>query len=227
MRDKIEEKLLGRHRNFLSYCKESGKKFVSELDREDFIAYRVEYSLTREQVERIKKLLGFQERRSVTKISSPQNISVGLNACVPSAKNLRFAKKKLGEFLCETALKYDPRIDLFSDFLMTKNLFRGLPEELADKRVQPFLRVCGFKDSEFFTALPDKLTFAEFPAYLVENSIDFDTDKLKNFINALRFDVKAEAKKLSSLCSKVSENLRSYAVEPKENHLKRLERNSA
>lgn len=51
----IEEKLFGQHNDFLRYCKEAGKKFVSESDREDFIAYRAEYSLTREQVEQIKK----------------------------------------------------------------------------------------------------------------------------------------------------------------------------
>lgn len=58
----IEEKLFGQHEDFLKYCRESGKKFVDELDREDFIAYRAEYSVPREKVEQIKNLLGFRER---------------------------------------------------------------------------------------------------------------------------------------------------------------------
>ena len=58
----IKEKLLG-YEDFLSYCKESGKRFVDELDREDFIAYRAEYSVSHEQVEQIKKLLGFREHK--------------------------------------------------------------------------------------------------------------------------------------------------------------------
>lgn len=44
--------------------------------------------------------------------------------------------------------------------------------------------------------LPEDLTLAEFPEYLAENSIDFAADSLKNFIDALRFDVRAEAKKI-------------------------------
>ena len=68
----IEEKLLG-YKDFLRYCKESGKRFVNELDREDFIAYRAEYSVPREQVEQIKALLNFQEQKSSEEILSSQN----------------------------------------------------------------------------------------------------------------------------------------------------------
>ena len=50
----IEEKLFG-HEDFLMYCKEAGKRFVGKLDREDFIAYRAEYSVPREQVEQISR----------------------------------------------------------------------------------------------------------------------------------------------------------------------------
>ena len=69
----IEEKLFV-YEDFLRYCKESGKRFVNELDREDFIAYRAEYSVPREQVEQIKKLLDFQEQKTVEEISLTQNI---------------------------------------------------------------------------------------------------------------------------------------------------------
>ena len=68
LHDLIEEKLFG-YENFRRYCKESGKKFVSELDREDFIAYRAEYSVPREQIEQIKNLLGFQEQKPSEEIS--------------------------------------------------------------------------------------------------------------------------------------------------------------
>ena len=64
----IEEKLFG-HENFLRYCKESDKKFVEELDREDFIAYRAEYSVPREQIEQLKIQLGFDEQKSAEKNS--------------------------------------------------------------------------------------------------------------------------------------------------------------
>ena len=65
----IAEKLFGRHEDFLKYCKEAGKKFVDELDREDFIAYRSEYSVAREEIEQIKILLDFQEHSPQKNIS--------------------------------------------------------------------------------------------------------------------------------------------------------------
>ena len=60
-RNLIANKLDARHENFLRYCDEAGKKFVNELDGADFIAYRTEYSATREDVERLKMLLDFRE----------------------------------------------------------------------------------------------------------------------------------------------------------------------
>lgn len=69
----IEEQLSGQYRNFLKYCQEAGKHFVDELDREDFIAYRAEYSVPREQVEQIKALLNLQEQKSSEEILPPQN----------------------------------------------------------------------------------------------------------------------------------------------------------
>lgn len=71
----IEEKLFGQHESFLKYCQEAGKKVVDELDREDFIAYRSEYAVSRKQVEQIKALLNFQEKKHGEEISPPQNIS--------------------------------------------------------------------------------------------------------------------------------------------------------
>lgn len=72
----IEEKLFV-YEDFLRYCKEAGKRFVNELDREDFIAYRAEYSVPREQVEQIKALLNFQVQKSSEEILPPQNNFVG------------------------------------------------------------------------------------------------------------------------------------------------------
>ena len=65
----IAEKLFGRHEDFLRYCEEAGKQFVDELDREDFIAYRSEYSVAREEIEQIKILLNFQEQSPQKNIS--------------------------------------------------------------------------------------------------------------------------------------------------------------
>lgn len=70
----IEEKLSGRYRNFLKYCRESGKNFVEELDREDFIAYRSEYDVSHEDIKQLKNLLDFQEKISTEEISSTQDV---------------------------------------------------------------------------------------------------------------------------------------------------------
>ncbi len=78
----IKEKLFGQDESFFKYCRESGKKFVDELDREDFIAYRAEYAVPRAQIIRLQNVLGFRERRFAGKIPPPQDVSDGLNAFV-------------------------------------------------------------------------------------------------------------------------------------------------
>ena len=276
----IKEKLSEQHESFLKYCQEAGKKFVDELDREDFIAYRSEYAVSREQVEHIKILLNFQEQESVEKISPPQNIfddsevilqdyfkitdlapyeniliseldfNVRVHNCLSfngyrtlaellkssrqklsglknfgqgsfdnliatlkkfltprkkkiPAEALRLANEELDEFLRNAALNHAPQIDLiilalkkFSDSVTIKNAFRDLPEEFKDKRVRPFLLACDLENADFFAALPHNFMLAELPEYLAENSIEFDADKLKKFVDALRFDVRACAKKI-------------------------------
>jgi len=275
----IEEKLFV-YEDFLRYCKESGKRFVNELDREDFIAYRAEYSVPREQVEQIKALLNFQEQKSSEEILPPQNnfdgqedslqkylkidalspyenvlisemdFNARVQNCLSSngyrtlaellkssqqelsslrnfgkgsfdnlistlknffalqrkeitTETLRLANEELDEFLRNAALNHSPQIYLiiaafekFSDLVTIKSAFRNLPEEFRDKRAQPFLLACGLKKNNFFVDLPDDLTLAELPEYFAENAIDFDIDELKNFISALRFDVRACAKKI-------------------------------
>ena len=279
----IEKKLLG-YEDFLKYCEESGKKFIDELDKEDFIAYRAEYSVSREQVEKIKNLLDFQEHKPAEEISQPQNISNELDVIDESLKNyfniddlspyekvlisdldfntrvqrclkfngyrtladilivsqrnfhglrnfgqgsfknfistlknfftlqkketsqeiLQLANEELDEFLRNAALSHDPQIDLiilafekFSTTVTIKSLFRDLPDEFKNKRVQPFLLACDFEDANFFLiGLPEDLTLAEFLEYIAENSIYFDVNNLKNFANELHFNLKACAKKI-------------------------------
>lgn len=277
----IEEKLFGQHEGFLKYCQEAGKKFVDELDREDFIAYRSEYAVSRKQIEQIKALLNFQERKYGEEISLPQNISdvpndslqnyfgiddlssyeniliseidfnVRVQRClkfnsyktladilrvsqkdffslrnfgqgsfdnlistlkkffippkkVISGKALRLANEELDEFLRNAALNHAPQIDLiisafekFSNFVTAKNFFRDLPDDFKDKRARPFLLACGYE-----VDLPEDLTLAELPAYLIENTIPFDADNLRDFIKELRFDVKAYTKKITSILFK-------------------------
>lgn len=197
----IEEKLFG-HEKFLRYCKESGKKFVAELDREDFIAYRAEYSLPREQIEQLKNQLDFRERSSARKNSSNQGDFFNLHKQKLPSNVLHRAGEELGEFLRNAALNHAPQVDLiiaafekFSASLTVKKLFRDLPAEIKNKRVNLFLRVCGLK-RVFFVNLPDDLTFAELPEYLAKKNINFDADKLKNFTDELHFDVRAGAKKI-------------------------------
>ena len=364
----IEEKLSGQHENFLKYCQEAGKKLVDELDREDFIAYRSEYAVSRKQVEQIKTLLNFQEQKSVEKISPPQdifddsevilqnyfkipdlapyeniliadlnfsarvrhclrrssyrtlaellkssqqklsdlknfgqssfdnllltlkdffsarsenifdepedslqkyfkidnlapyknvliadlNFNVRVQRCLSfngyktlaellkssqqgllclrrlgkgafnnilstlkkffdsrrkkiPAKNLRLANEELDEFLRNAALRHDPQIDLiiaafekFSDSVIIKNAFRDLPEEFRDKRAQPFLLACGLEDVKFFVDLPDDLTLADFPKWLVENGLTFNEDELINFVDGLNVDLRDFAKKITA-----------------------------
>lgn len=272
----IEEKLFGQHESFLKYCQEAGKKVVDELDKEDFIAYRSEYAVSRKQVEQIKALLNFQEKKHDEEIYPPQNISdvpddslqnyfgiddlssyeniliseidfnVRVQRClkfnsyktladilrvsqkdffslrnfgqgsfdnliaplkkffipkkkVISWKTLRLANEELDEFLRNAALNHAPQIDLiiasfeeFSISVTTKNLFRDLPDDFKDKRARPFFMACGYE-----VDLPDDLKLDELPAYISENSLDFDNDKLKDFAKALRFDLRACTKKIS------------------------------
>ena len=68
----IADKLNARHEDFLRYCSEAGKNFVDELDEEDFIAYRTEYSVAREDVERLKMLLDFRAPLPNEKFSASQ-----------------------------------------------------------------------------------------------------------------------------------------------------------
>lgn len=72
----IKERLLGRYPKFLQYCKESGKYFVNELDREDFITYRAEFSVSHNQIEQLKKILGFRDPLPGNEIVSPRNAEV-------------------------------------------------------------------------------------------------------------------------------------------------------
>lgn len=78
----IKDKLFGKDEKFFQYCKESGKQFVDELDREDFIAYRAEYAVSRAQIVRLKNVLGFRERRATERIPLPRDVSDGLHAFV-------------------------------------------------------------------------------------------------------------------------------------------------
>ena len=273
----IKERIVG-YEDFLNYCKESGKRFVDELDREDFIAYRAEYSVPRERVEQIKKLLGFREHKSAEKFSAPQDVSDNLAASDASlgkwfgvvdlspykdvliadmafnnrvknrlssngyrtlaellkssrqeisdwknfgkkslanlfatlkdffdsrketcpANAFQLANEGLDKFLRNAALNHAPQIDLiitafekFCASVTIKDFFRNLPDEFKSKRARPFLTACGLR-----VALPDDLTLAELIEFLSENRIDFEDDKLKHFVTALRFDVRACAKRI-------------------------------
>lgn len=373
----IEEKLSGQYKNFLKYCQEAGKRFVNELNREDFIAYRAEYSVPREEIKQIKNLLDFQEKNfgdSGEKVPLSQNIfdnpegtlqdyfeivdlkpyrnilissleidsfvkcllslqgyktvdelliipledllrdfgqkflnnlletlknfcfvqekkpseeislsqsisdvaedslqkyfkvdnlapyeniliseldfNVRVYNCLNSngyktlaellkssqqqlsgfrnfgqgsfnsllatlrkffdsqrkkipAKTLHFVNEELDEFLREAALNHDPQVDLiisafekFSASLKTKVIFKSLPDELKNKKAKFLLYACGFDYVDFFDELPEDLTLAEFPEYLVENSLTFQADELKNFSNELNFNMRDYAQKI-------------------------------
>lgn len=276
----IEEKLRRQYENFLKYCKEAGKRFVDELDKEDFIAYRSEYSVAREQIAELKKLLDFQEQRPAEKISPLKNVSgemeeslqkyfkitdlapyenilvaeLDFNARVQHCLKrngyrtlaellrvskqdffrwkefgqvslahllatlqkffaarrksipitaIRLANEELDEFLRDAALNHDSQIDLiiaafenFSASVTMKNLFRNLPDEIKNKRARPFLRACGLEYAKFFKMLPEDLTLANLAEYVADNNLRFEAEEIKNFVEELRFEVRACTKKI-------------------------------
>ena len=56
-RVEIKDKLQNSYKNFLQYCSETRKNFVDELSAEDFIAYRTEYSVSKEEIEQLKSFI--------------------------------------------------------------------------------------------------------------------------------------------------------------------------
>lgn len=57
----IETKLQDHYKSFLDYCNGADKFFIDELSEIDFIAYRAKYSISREEVEKIKNFLTSSE----------------------------------------------------------------------------------------------------------------------------------------------------------------------
>ena len=119
-----------------------------------------------------------------------------------SLKAVRRIKAELGDFLCDAVSNHDPQVtsviaalEKFSAFVTVKNLFRDLPEGVRNKRARLFLRACNLEYAAFFDTLPEELTIPELPKYLYENSSGFDSDTLKKFNAALRFDVRTCARK--------------------------------
>ena len=202
----IEEKLCGRYENFLMYCKEAGKNFVEELDAADFVAYRAEYSATREEVAQIKNLLNFQVKNSVEKVLPKQNISDALKNSLKNFFNVADITPHknilVDEFLKNAAINKESQINLiiaalekFSLSVKTKYFFLNLPDEIKNKRVCLFLRA--YKVYE--KSIPENLTLAELPDYLGKNSLSIDINLLKKFVqNFIDFDVRACAKKIAT-----------------------------
>ena len=126
----IEEKLFG-YPDFIRYCKESGKRFVEELDREDFIAYRAEYSVSRERVDQIKSLLNFQEQKFTERISLPQDISANLGITKDSL-NKFFNVDDLSPY--ENVLISELNFDVRVQHCLRRNGYRTLAELLKSSQ---------------------------------------------------------------------------------------------
>lgn len=62
-RQPIEDKLAGNYEKFLRYCLETDKKFVDELRAEDFIAYRTEFSVSHEEIAKLKSFICSSEEK--------------------------------------------------------------------------------------------------------------------------------------------------------------------
>lgn len=176
------------------YCKESGKRFIGELDTEDFIAYRAEYAVPREHVEQLKGLLGFHEHKLVEEFCSSQDISNKLDLTL---KNFFDVQKK--EMTTKTQRLTHKKSN---KFLQVESMFRNLPEDLRNKRARPFLLACGAEDASSVAIIPENLTLAELPKYLVANSITLDTVILRRCVRALHFDLRACTKKIITVLFK-------------------------
>ncbi len=99
-----------------------------------------------------------------------------------SVKTLQFTEEKLAAFKNPSA----PAIEKF---------FSELPDEIKNKKVRFYLPACDLTESNSFTALPEDLTVANFPAHFADNPSKFDAEELKIFAAAMYFDVKAFTKK--------------------------------
>ena len=87
-RQPIEDKLAGNYEKFLRYCLEIGKKFVDELDDEDFVTYRAEFSVPCEEVEQLKNFIcSSEENFAVDNPDSLKNFfgikDIGIYADMP------------------------------------------------------------------------------------------------------------------------------------------------
>ena len=122
-----------------------------------------------------------------------------------SAEALRLADEALDEFLRSAALKHDPQIDLiiaafetFSTSVRIKNFLKCLPEEIKSKRARPFLYACSLNNVDFFAAVPEDLPLAELPKFLAERDLAFGVADFETFVDEIRFDVGACAKKIAA-----------------------------
>lgn len=213
----IEEKLFG-YENFLKYCKESGKKFIDELDREDFIAYRSEYSASREQIEQIKKLLGVHEKKSIEAIFLSQDISDNSSVSEDSLGNL-FHIDEFSPY--EKVLISELDFNLRVQHCLKADNYKTLAELLKSSqknlsRLKNFGK--GSFDNlmltlkKFFESQGKKIsnkTLKPVGEEFLERDIDFDIDKLKNFVNAPDFDVQTFAKKF---CASLFKNEREFNI---------------
>ena len=128
----IREKLSDQHKSFLKYCQESGKNFIEELDREDFIAYRSEYAAPRESVAQIKKLLNFQEHQPIRKMAVLQK-----NSAIPLLTSRKYYSNDRiipyeNIFITERDLNSRAELD---EAELTKNLPERLDEKLFEETV--------------------------------------------------------------------------------------------
>lgn len=65
---KIKDKLNWLHEDFLKYCADAGKIFIHELTEEDFIAYRAEYSVSRDEIADLKKILYSEDTQEYSNV---------------------------------------------------------------------------------------------------------------------------------------------------------------
>lgn len=69
---KIKDKINWLHEDFLKYCADAGKIFIHELTEEDFIAYRAEYSVSRDEIADLKKILYSEDTQEYSKVEDSE-----------------------------------------------------------------------------------------------------------------------------------------------------------
>lgn len=194
----IEDKLNGRYKNFLTYCQDAGKKFVHELRDEDFIAYRAEYSVSREEVDELKNFLSLKDSSTKTlifKISSDDVLKKFTASANFSDTHIHAIIVALENFSASVKNKY---------FILEKIVpkLREISAQIGNKNIRPFIEAYKFNHNQYLKIPEIELTIIDFAEYLTKNFDEFDAKILIDFIDWLNFDLNSFVENLFAVTAR-------------------------